>query len=209
MAGRNTEVDPHNETLFRAMIAALFGTALCISAYYRRKADQVSGKVSWRDEGLPTIVALRVSGLTLWLSVMAYLVNPRWMRWSQLRLPPWVRWLGAALGVTTLPLLYWLFRSIGTNITPTVATRTAHTLITHGPYRWVRHPLYSVGTMFFVSLSLLAANWFIGLMSAVALVQLVLRLPKEEARLIARFGDQYRAYMQHTGRLVPRVRRRT
>jgi protein-S-isoprenylcysteine O-methyltransferase Ste14 len=57
--------------------------------------------------------------------------------------------------------LRWLFSSIGSSITQTVATKKDHELITHGPYGWVRHPLYSVGTLMFMALALVAANWFI------------------------------------------------
>ena len=141
------------------------------------------------------------------LSVVAYLINPRWMRWSSLNLPAWLRWLGAGFGATALPLSYWVFSTIGKNITSTVETRENHELVTGGPYRWVRHPLYSVGTSFFVSLSVLAANWFMGLSSLLVLVMLLVRLPKEEAKLIERFGDEYREYMKRTGRLLPRVGR--
>jgi protein-S-isoprenylcysteine O-methyltransferase Ste14 len=140
------------------------------------------------------------------IAAAAYVLNPRWMGWSGLDLPPWLRWSGAGLGAASLPLAHWVFSSIGENITPTVTTRKDHELVTSGPYRWVRHPLYSVGTTFFVSLSLLAANWFIGLASVGVLVMLLARLPKEEARLVERFGDEYRAYVEHTGRLLPRLR---
>jgi protein-S-isoprenylcysteine O-methyltransferase Ste14 len=51
----------------------------------------------------------------------------------------------------------------------------------------------------------MAANWFIGLMAVVGLIFLVLRTPIEEAKLIERFGDEYREYMQRTGRFVPRL----
>ena len=39
-------------------------------------------------------------------------------------------------------LIVWAFRSLGPNLTDTVVTRRHHTLITRGPYRWVRHPFY-------------------------------------------------------------------
>lgn len=195
------------ESVFRGIAATLLAAALSVSAYYRHRAEQASEeKISWREEGLPTIIALRSSGLALLLSVMAYLLNPRWMEWSSLSLPAWLRWSGAGLGAATLPLTYWVFRSLGKNITPTVETRENHELVTSGPYRWVRHPLYSVGTSFFVSLSLVAANWFIGLGSLSALAMLLVRLPKEEAKLIERFGDEYRVYMERTGRFLPRLR---
>lgn len=195
------------ESIFRGIAATLLVAALSVSTYHRHRAEQASEeKISWREEGLPTIIALRSSGLALLLSVMAYLLNPRWMKWSNLRLPAWLRWSGAGLGAACLPLSYWVFSTIGKNITPTVETRENHELVTNGPYRWVRHPLYSVGISFFISLSVLAANWLMGLASLLVLAMLLVRLPKEEAKLIERFGNEYREYMKRTGRFFPRLK---
>ncbi len=196
------------ESAFRTITAALLISAMSISIYHRHKAEKAGQEeISLEEEGLPTVVALRSSGLVLMLSVLAYLINPRWMRWSSLDLPASVRWSGAGLGTACLPLAYWVLHTLGKNITPTVETREEHELVTSGPYRWVRHPLYAVGTSFFASLSIVAANWFMGLASLVVLVMLLIRLPKEEEKLIERFGDEYRAYMERTGRLLPRIKR--
>ena len=94
--------------------------------------------------------------------------------------------------------------SLGKNITDTVVTRKEATLVTHGPYHWVRHPLYSVAALFFPALPLLLANWFILLVGILALILLAIRTPIEEAKLIEKFGDEYREYMKCTGRFVPR-----
>ena len=103
-------------------------------------------------------------------------------------------------------VIYWLFSSVGSGITPTSATREKHTLITSGPYRWVRHPLYTVGSSFFVSLGMMANNWFIAGLGVLAFVLMAVRTPAEEANLIAKFGDEYRVYMEHTGRYLPKFR---
>ena len=196
------------ESVFRSITAALLIAAVAISGYHRHRAKQAGEvEISLQEVGLPTVVALRSSGLVLVLSVVAYLINPRWMRWSSVDLPTPVRWSGVGLGATALPLAYWVLRTLGKNITSTVETREEHELVTSGPYRWVRHPLYTVGTSFFVSLSIVAANWFMGLASIVVLVMLLIRLPREEEKLIERFGEEYRAYMESTGQLLPRIGR--
>jgi len=105
-----------------------------------------------------------------------------------------------------VPLIYWLFSSLGKNVTSTVAIRKDHALVTHGPYRWVRHPLYSVGFVAFTGFSLLAANWFILATLLLAFGVLMQRTPIEERRLIERFGDDYLEYMQRTGRYLPRLK---
>ncbi len=196
------------ERIFRSITAALIVAAVSISGYHRHRAERVSEEktASWQEEGLLTAIALRSFGLALVLSVVAYVLNPRWMKWSSLDLPASLRWTGAGIGTATLPLSYWVFSSIGKNITSSVNTREDHNLVTSGPYRWVRHPLYSVGTTFFFSLSMLIANWFTALASLLGLMLLVVRLPKEEEKLIERFGDEYREYMKRTGRFLPRLK---
>jgi protein-S-isoprenylcysteine O-methyltransferase Ste14 len=78
-------------------------------------------------------------------------------------------------------------------------------LVTHGPYRWVRHPFYVTAALLMASVTVLTANWFIGISSVAVLALLAIRTPKEEQMLIARFGQQYRDYMATTGRFVPRI----
>jgi len=195
-----------NDNIFRIFAAVIFLTGLSISIYFRRKADKDSGeKVSWKDEGVPMILVLRIGGLILWLSMIGYLIYPPLLAWSKLGLPEWIRWLGVGLGIVCVFLIYWMFNSIGTGITPTVATRSEHKLVTKGPYRWIRHPLYTFGTLFFLSFALMADSWFIALMAMLAIVLLTIRLPNEEAHLIEKFGDEYREYMQRTGRYLPKT----
>ena len=105
-----------------------------------------------------------------------------------------------------LPVLYWVVSTLGRNISETVLTKEDHSLVTQGPYRWVRHPLYSVATILFVSLGIVAANWFIIVMALVIIIGIALVvIPKEEAQLKSKFGDEYSEYMKGTGMLVPRV----
>ena len=75
--------------------------------------------------------------------------------------------------------------------------------MTHGPYRWVRHPFYVTAALLMVSVTLLTANWLIGLTSLIVLSFLAVRTPKEEQMLIERFGQQYHDYMARTGRFTP------
>jgi protein-S-isoprenylcysteine O-methyltransferase Ste14 len=148
---------------------------------------------------------VKIGGLLLWLSPLVYLINPAWMAWSKIGLPEWVRWLGVGLGVLCTFGIYWLFSSIGSNITPTSATRRKHQLVTSGPYRWVRHPLYTVGTSMFIALGLMADNWFIIALGILAFIAMARRTPKEEANLMEKFGDEYRDYMKRTGRFLPKL----
>src|ERR1051325_10389669 len=151
-----------NANIFRLLAAIILFTAIGISIYFRRKADRDSEeKISRRRDGTAMLIVIRIVGLVLWLSPLIYLIHPQWMAWSKLGLPEWLRWVGVGIGVICVGLIYWLFNSIGQGITPTSATRKHHTLVTSGPYRWVRHPLYTVGSSLFVAFGMIADNWFI------------------------------------------------
>ena len=52
---------------------------------------------------------------------------------------------------------------------------------------------------------MMAANWFTALLGVLAFIGMAIRTPKEEANLIEKFGDEYREYMKHTGRFLPKV----
>jgi protein-S-isoprenylcysteine O-methyltransferase Ste14 len=196
----------NQETMFRAVLGAGFLGVLAITLYHRLKSWASKEKLDRRQEGFFILATLRPVGLLLWLGVIAYLMNPAWMAWSSVPLPAWLRWTGGAVYALGVGLLTWTLRGLGTNLTDTVVTRRAHTLVTHGPYRWVRHPFYDAMALLILAIALIAANWFILVAGAVVFVLLAVRSRTEEAKLLARFGEPYRAYRQRTGRFVPRLR---
>jgi len=194
-----------NENIFRILAALILFTGVGISSYFRLKADRESGeKISRKADGTVFMTMIRVGGLILWLTPLVYLLNPAWMAWSKIWLPEWVRWLGVGMGILCILGIYWLFSSIGSGITPTSATRTEHRLVTRGPYRWVRHPLYTIGSSMFIAFGMMADNWFIALLGVLAFIGMAARTPKEEDNLISKFGDEYREYMKRTGRFFPK-----
>jgi protein-S-isoprenylcysteine O-methyltransferase Ste14 len=191
------------ETLFRIVTAGLLLVAFTVSGYYRRRAERRGGKLN-SAQGQRLLIPLRLLGLTAFIPLLLYLVNPAWVAWARIDLPGWLRWSGAVLALGMLPGLVWMFHTLGVNISPTQATRTGHHLVTNGPYRWIRHPLYTFGGLFFLGVGLLTGLWWLVALLAVGLAVLVWRTASEEANLIAQFGDEYRAYMARTGRYFPR-----
>ena len=138
--------------------------------------------------------------------MFAYMGNPNWLAWSSMPFPSWLRWAGAAVGLGMLPLLLWVLRTLGSNISETFLTKENHALVTHGPYRGVRHPLYTVAAIAFISMGILAANWFMMAMAILAIILIsTVVIPREEDHLIRKFGVEYREYMGRTGRLLPRL----
>ena len=195
----------NDETTFRILAAIILFTGMGISGYHRRKADKDSGEtLSRKVDGNAMMTVIKIGGLILWLSPLVYLVNPAWMAWSKIGLPEWVRWLGVGMGVLCVLGIYWLFTSIGSGITPTSATRKEPKLVTPGIYRWVRHPLYTIGSSMFISFGMTADNWFIATLGILTFILMAIRTPKEEANLVEKFGDEYREYMKQTGAFLPK-----
>ena len=113
--------------------------------------------------------------------------------------------MGVALGGVTVCLLFWTLRTLGKNLTDTVVTRKQHTLVTVGPYRWVRHPFYDCLALLAVTASLVTANAFFLVAGGFGLLLVALRTRVEERNLLSRFGEDYRRYTERTGRFVPRL----
>ncbi len=195
----------NSEWPFRLTLSVVLVLVISIVAYHRIRAAASGERISRREEGYFFAVTLRLAGLALWLATFSYLFFPKQSHWLQSELPGGVRWAGGVLGLMSAVLMYWTLTSLGRNLTDTVVTRERATLVTHGPYRWVRHPFYVTAALMMTGVSLLAASWGIALASAVVLAMLAVRTRKEEAMLVQRFGDAYRDYMAKTGRFFPKI----
>ena len=192
------------ENIYRMMIVGMFASVLPIALYHRIRSF-TGERLNRRDEGLVIMIGLRLCGLGAMLGLLAYAINPAWMDWSAIRLPDALRWMGLPLGLVAWAWLFWMLRTLGSNLTDTVNVRANATLVTGGPYRWVRHSMYLGVALLMLSVSLLTANLFIALAGALAVLMMVLRTPMEEARLAERFGEAYRRYARRTGRFLPRL----
>ncbi len=197
----------NHEGTFRATLGVCFLAMLIIMSWHRIRSWASKEPLDRRQEGLFVLATLRPVGLLLWLGVFAYLINPDWMAWSSVRLPAWLRWFGIGVFTFGVALLTWTLGRLGTNLTDTVVTRREHTLVTQGPYRWVRHPFYDAMALLILGIALISANWFVLVTGAIVFFLLAIRVRTEEALLLARFGDAYRNYSERTGRFVPKLQR--
>ena len=174
-----------------------------ILLYYRIRSQATGEKLDRRQEGLLVLLTLRPVGLAFLCGLVVYLIDPGNLRWAWVPLPGKLRLLGAGLGLLGALLLVWTLRHLGRNLTDTVVTRRAHTLVQSGPYRWVRHPFYDAVALLILGVFLTTSNVYFLVTGLGTLALLWVRTRKEEELLLARFGNQYRAYMIRTGRFFP------
>jgi len=192
----------HDQT-FALVLRVGWLTLLPIIAFHRIRSQMTGEKLDRRQEGALILLTLRPAGIAHMVGVVTYMVDPSRMAWSSMPIPLWLRWAGVAVGAASGCLLVWTLVNLGKNLTDTVVTRKAHTLVTVGPYRWVRHPFYDAVALAVLANSLVAANWFLLATGALLMTMMVIRTRREEAHLLARFGDAYRSYMNRTGRFFP------
>jgi protein-S-isoprenylcysteine O-methyltransferase Ste14 len=84
--------------------------------------------------------------------------------------------------------------------------RDKHQLVTHGVYRWVRHPMYLALLIYSAGQALVLPNWLVGPSYGVAMILLLaFRVGREERMMLEEFGKDYEAYTATTKRLVPGV----
>ena len=115
------------------------------------------------------------------------------------------RSIGLALVVVGTAFNVWGRLHLGANWADHVRIYTDQTLVTGGPYRFVRHPLYASLVWMFYGASLAYLNPLAALETTlIFLPGMWYRSNLEEAALLERFGDAYRAYRARTGRFLPR-----
>lgn len=187
---------------YRIALAVGFVTLFVFGGRYRLRS-KTSEKLDRRQEGWFILIGLRLTAFAALIVVLTYLFAPRALAWSAMGLPALCRWLGFGIAALSGCLKIWTFHSLGKNLTDTVVTREKHSLITHGPYRYVRHPFYTSFALDVAGISCLTDSWFLLLLGAIAFGMIVVRTRREEENLLRRFGEPYREYRDSVAAFVP------
>jgi len=133
-----------------------------------------------------------------------YFITP-WIDFAHVSIPIWLRWAGLILTWAGIALFAWTHLTLGVNWTAVLAIAEKHELVTNGPYRYVRHPMYSAFFVIGFGFLFFSANWLVGVIYLGALLLMYMtRVSAEEQMLLERFGESYRQYMKTTGRILPK-----
>ena len=154
-------------------------------------------------KSLLDILLLALAGIGM-LVPLVYVFSSL-LDFANYQLPRWVGWLGAILFAVAIWLLWRSHVDLGRNWTPTLSIRDDHQLVTSGVFKHIRHPMYAAHLLWAVAQVLMLHNWIAGFsFLVVSIPQYLLRVNAEEQMMLEQFGEQYKNYMQRTGRIIPR-----
>jgi protein-S-isoprenylcysteine O-methyltransferase Ste14 len=199
------------DTVYRTAFLALLVVLLGMRVYFMVKVRRSGGRIMpdeqavQREGGRGALIFRVVMFFALIVFLVMYFLGAAWIDTFSFPLPGWLRWAGFALGIIAVFFWSWAQIHLDTQWSAQLQLKKNHHLITTGPYASIRHPLY-VGMMgWSLSVALLTANWIFVTVCVLSIVGVVWRIPKEEQMMIEAFGDEYKAYMQRTGRYFPKL----
>lgn len=118
--------------------------------------------------------------------------------------PPALGWLAASLTLLGVLFAIWARVHLGRNWSAAPAVKEDHELVTSGPYRFVRHPIYA-GVLLAVTGAALTGSLFAVGILILFFVMVLRRIGKEEAIMLALFPNDYPGYRARTKKLIPFV----
>lgn len=201
------------ESIYRTAFVILLLALLSMRVYFmikvRRSGERLMpDKQAVEREGGREVFIFRVVFFLLLLGLLGmYIAGMAWIDAFSFPLANWLRWLGFALGLLCVAFWTWTQIELDTQWSAQLQLTKGHHLVMTGPYAFIRHPLYTAMFGWAISLVLLTANWLFLALAALSIAGTVRRVPQEEQMMIEAFGDEYRAFMQHTGRYFPILRK--
>lgn len=193
--------------IYRISVVLLIITFVAHRGYYNRKYPPSESETT---EVLGSSHGSTISGINFVLAFIAtliYIFFPSLIYWASIPIPGWFRWLGVGIAIAGFLLLEWSHRALGDNWSDQPRITETQQLVQSGPYRRIRHPIYTSFLLILGSTLLITAYWLVGgLWIAAVASDGLLRIRYEEAAMLKKFGDEYKDYRRQTGLIPPRVR---
>jgi protein-S-isoprenylcysteine O-methyltransferase Ste14 len=194
-----------SENVFRTLFILSAIAMLAIRVYYQSKVlpeDRKTTVTGTRWHLVPgTLAALISIGFGL-----AYIFFPSALPWSYFALPNWLRWAGALMLALGIGLLGSAHHHLGKSFHSLVVQKADQVLVESGPYRTIRHPIYTAYVLNYLGGGLLAGSWVLTFLpGSLFMLMIALRIGEEEQAMVAQFGDAYTEYMNRTARFLPKL----
>jgi protein-S-isoprenylcysteine O-methyltransferase Ste14 len=173
----------------------LFALVWLISALKRKQTKE--------RESIAQRLSYMLPILLTWLILNGFLLKSSWLRAHFLPDSHGVAWAGVVLAALGIAFAFWARFHLGTNWSGVVTIKEDHELIRTGPYRSVRHPIYS-GILLAVTGTAVELNQLRGLIAlAIIWISFYIKARREESLLAGEFGAKFAEHQQHTGMFFP------
>jgi protein-S-isoprenylcysteine O-methyltransferase Ste14 len=174
----------------------LFALYWLVSALNRKKTKQRESIVQRLVYILPLLAGF----------YLLYSVDLRYSWLGTFFVPhtPPVQWLGVVIMAAGLAIACWARIHLGTNWSGVVTLKEGHELIRTGPYRNIRHPIYT-GILIAFFGNILQLGQVRGLITlAIIWLSFYIKARREESFLRQEFGPKFDEHIQHTGMFLPK-----
>jgi protein-S-isoprenylcysteine O-methyltransferase Ste14 len=197
------------EIIFRSLFVLAFIAMTAIRFYYQSKILRDKREIEIR-EGRFSLIAGGVAALTNIVFGAEYIFSPGFFSFAYVMdYPDWVRWLGGLALAAGISLLGFAHHHLGKNFHSLVVSKENQTLVETGPYRWIRHPIYTAFLINYVGGGLLSGNIVLTVVPVTMYaILVVIRMGQEEKVMEELFGQKYIEYEKRTGRLLPRIKKK-
>jgi len=199
-----------DERILHIVFSALFLVFLFERGYFQAKAMKLSGEARKFRESkrkMATMIFLFLVAQLWVIGSFIYIFYPSAMAWTRFPIPAWIRWSGVIITVVGMALEFSTQLNLGKNYSTTLHISEGQSLVTSGPYRYVRHPMYTALIMVGVGIGILSTSWYFLIPFIATGIVIAFRIRREEEAMIEKFGDEYIQYAQVTGRFFPLIRR--
>jgi len=204
----------NEDMVFLVLFFAIVFIGTGIRRYYTYKIEKNSQRLPVRKrvvemiraEGRIFAIIYFASSVYVIILLPLYLLSPSSLVLFQMPFPNWLRWFGIGFGFLSIPFLLWVHYVLDEEWSITLKLQTGHRLVTSGPYRRIRHPMYTALIMYELSWVLVSASLLFLVYYVITVILMIVRIPKEERMMLENFGEEYRSYMKRTGRLLPHFR---
>jgi protein-S-isoprenylcysteine O-methyltransferase Ste14 len=188
-------------TLAKAAVVMIMVGWYVIRFRYARRSRRTPVTRSARGRLETILLTISLTGLGI---VPFIYVATGFPAFADYAFQPALAWLGLFFATAALVMFRLTHKALGRNWSISLELRQDHRLITEGVYRHVRHPMYTAFWLWAVAQALLLPNWFAGFAGIAGFAALFFgRIAREERMMTESFGDEYRAYIQRTYRIIP------
>jgi protein-S-isoprenylcysteine O-methyltransferase Ste14 len=184
---------------------AIFVIALVVWGFLRYPYQRRASRIPVRNTARGWTESLRIACATLGLGIVPLVyIATGFPRFASYGFRKELAYAGALIFALALWLFYLAHQRLGRNFSVSLDVREGHVLISNGIYKVIRHPMYLAFWLWAIAQSLLLPNWAAGFSGILGFgILFVGRIRQEEKLMLDAFGDDYRAYMKSTARIIP------